>query len=62
MRGKFTIAAGFVLLVAVFALMVPYGFSYAGGSYENPAPGTFRSPDLQGSGIPNERLQHWIPR
>ncbi len=52
MRGKFTIAPGFVLLAAVFTLMVPYGFSYAGVSYENPAPGTVRSPNLQGSGIP----------
>ena len=40
----------FALAISAF-VMVPYGFSYAGGSYENPAPGTFRSPDLQGSGI-----------
>lgn len=40
----------FALAVSAFVI-VPYGISYAGGSYENPAPGTFRSPDLQGSGI-----------
>lgn len=45
----------FLLALAVSAfVMLPLAVSYGGGSYENPAPGTFKSPELQGPMMQSE--------
>ena len=39
----------FILLLAASAFMLMPFAAYGGGAYENPAPGTFKTPALQGT-------------